>query len=155
MLCIQLFLRTFFFLSFTQMVMEFPDNVLNLDGHQNNNAQLKQFIQVSTPLFFRKTCARSCFLQVHALAFPGGCHSWNDLINDLKDTLEPICNYVLVPKYTGCIHLLCFTAFIHCCLPRRQLLHIQLELKTGHCQFMLNGNYGFLLHFHFFLENKS
>ncbi|XP_071882273.1 gametogenetin-binding protein 2 isoform X1 [Anas platyrhynchos] len=27
------------------MVMEFPDNVLNLDGHQNNNAQLKQFIQ--------------------------------------------------------------------------------------------------------------
>lgn len=28
------------------MVMEFPDNVLNLDGHQNNGAQLKQFIQV-------------------------------------------------------------------------------------------------------------
>ncbi|XP_032563423.1 gametogenetin-binding protein 2 isoform X2 [Chiroxiphia lanceolata] len=27
------------------MVMEFPDNVLNLDGHQNNSAQLKQFIQ--------------------------------------------------------------------------------------------------------------
>ncbi|XP_065428883.1 gametogenetin-binding protein 2 isoform X7 [Chrysemys picta bellii] len=27
------------------MVMEFPDNVLNLDGHQNNGAQLKQFIQ--------------------------------------------------------------------------------------------------------------
>lgn len=29
------------------MVMEFPDNVLNLDGHQNNSAQLKQFIQVN------------------------------------------------------------------------------------------------------------
>jgi hypothetical protein len=28
------------------MVMEFPDNVLNLDGHQNNGTQLKQFIQV-------------------------------------------------------------------------------------------------------------
>uniref|UniRef100_A0ABM5EN96 Gametogenetin-binding protein 2 n=1 Tax=Pogona vitticeps TaxID=103695 RepID=A0ABM5EN96_9SAUR len=27
------------------MVMEFPDNMLNLDGHQNNGAQLKQFIQ--------------------------------------------------------------------------------------------------------------
>nr|XP_006138693.1 gametogenetin-binding protein 2 isoform X5 [Pelodiscus sinensis] len=27
------------------MVMEFPDNVLNLDGYQNNGAQLKQFIQ--------------------------------------------------------------------------------------------------------------
>ncbi|NXQ29798.1 GGNB2 protein, partial [Alaudala cheleensis] len=27
------------------MVMEFPDNVLNLDGHQNNSTQLKQFIQ--------------------------------------------------------------------------------------------------------------
>ncbi|XP_033027575.1 gametogenetin-binding protein 2 isoform X3 [Lacerta agilis] len=27
------------------MVMEFPDNVLNLDGHQNSGAQLKQFIQ--------------------------------------------------------------------------------------------------------------
>ncbi|XP_061460794.1 gametogenetin-binding protein 2 isoform X1 [Rhineura floridana] len=27
------------------MVMEFPDNVLNLDGHQNNGAPLKQFIQ--------------------------------------------------------------------------------------------------------------
>ncbi|XP_037019566.1 gametogenetin-binding protein 2 isoform X1 [Artibeus jamaicensis] len=27
------------------MVMEFPDNVLNLDGHQNNGTQLKQFIQ--------------------------------------------------------------------------------------------------------------
>ena len=27
--------------------MEFPDNVLNLDGHQNNGAQLKQFMQVS------------------------------------------------------------------------------------------------------------
>ncbi|XP_062815431.1 gametogenetin-binding protein 2 isoform X4 [Anolis carolinensis] len=27
------------------MVMEFPDNVLNLDGHHNNGAQLKQFIQ--------------------------------------------------------------------------------------------------------------
>jgi len=32
------------------MVMEFPDNVLNLDGHQNNGAQLKQFIQV---IFFK------------------------------------------------------------------------------------------------------
>ncbi|XP_007440339.1 gametogenetin-binding protein 2 isoform X2 [Python bivittatus] len=27
------------------MVMEFPDNMLNLDGHQHNGAQLKQFIQ--------------------------------------------------------------------------------------------------------------
>ncbi|KAF7244339.1 Gametogenetin-binding protein 2 [Varanus komodoensis] len=27
------------------MVMEFPDNMLSLDGHQNNVAQLKQFIQ--------------------------------------------------------------------------------------------------------------
>ncbi|XP_063002611.1 gametogenetin-binding protein 2 isoform X1 [Elgaria multicarinata webbii] len=27
------------------MVMEFPDNVLNLDGHQSSGAQLKQFIQ--------------------------------------------------------------------------------------------------------------
>ncbi|XP_066491408.1 gametogenetin-binding protein 2 isoform X1 [Tiliqua scincoides] len=27
------------------MVMEFPDNVLNLDGHHNNGVQLKQFIQ--------------------------------------------------------------------------------------------------------------
>lgn len=27
------------------MVMEFPDNVLNLDGHQNTGTQLKQFIQ--------------------------------------------------------------------------------------------------------------
>lgn len=29
-----------------QMVMEFPDNVLNLDGHHSNGVQLKQFIQV-------------------------------------------------------------------------------------------------------------
>lgn len=34
------------------MVMEFPDNVLNLDGHQNNSAQLKQFIQVNTSFVF-------------------------------------------------------------------------------------------------------
>ncbi|XP_026538517.1 gametogenetin-binding protein 2 [Notechis scutatus] len=27
------------------MVMEFPDNMLNLDGHQHNGGQLKQFIQ--------------------------------------------------------------------------------------------------------------
>lgn len=35
------------FSSLVQMVMEFPDNVLNLDGHQNNSTQLKQFIQVN------------------------------------------------------------------------------------------------------------
>lgn len=29
------------------MVIEFPDNVLNLDGHQNNSTQLKQFVQVN------------------------------------------------------------------------------------------------------------
>lgn len=37
------------------MVMEFPDNVLNLDGHQNNGAQLKQFIQVNISLFFKES----------------------------------------------------------------------------------------------------
>lgn len=41
--------------SFTQMVMEFPDNVLNLDGHQNNSAQLKQFIQVNISLFYKES----------------------------------------------------------------------------------------------------
>lgn len=37
------------------MVMEFPDNVLNLDGHQNNGAQLKQFIQVNISLFYKES----------------------------------------------------------------------------------------------------
>lgn len=39
-----------------KMVMEFPDNVLNLDGHQNNGAQLKQFIQVK----FYNHCFFNC-----------------------------------------------------------------------------------------------
>jgi len=41
--------------------MEFPDNVLNLDGHQNNGAQLKQFIQVNTSFCcLRRPHIRSC-----------------------------------------------------------------------------------------------
>lgn len=44
-----------------KMVMEFPDNVLNLDGHQNNGAQLKQFIQVK---FYNH-----CFLIVYSVCF--------------------------------------------------------------------------------------
>lgn len=32
------------------MVMEFPDNVLTLAGHQNTGAQLKQFVQVTHAL---------------------------------------------------------------------------------------------------------
>lgn len=45
------------------MVMEFPDNVLNLDGHQNNGAQLKQFIQVIVLKLRILNCV--CVLKCH------------------------------------------------------------------------------------------
>lgn len=51
------------------MVMEFPDNVLNLDGHQNNGAQLKQFIQVIVlkPSLLKCVCGGGggCVLKSH------------------------------------------------------------------------------------------
>lgn len=103
------------------MVMEFPDNVLNLDGHQNNGAQLKQFIQVNTSSWFlRQPHTGSCFPLIHAFASVGGYHSWSDI----EDMSAPMCNYVSVAKYAGCLRVLYRTAFIRWCLVRRQFLRI-------------------------------
>lgn len=67
------------------MVMEFPDNVLNLDGHQNNGAQLKQFIQVSISLFFKEShvlLGSGVCRFLPLCLWEGGCYSWNEFMND-------------------------------------------------------------------------
>lgn len=76
------------------MVMEFPDNVLNLDGHQSNSAQLKQFIQVNTSVGFQGSHTsdlaflRLVLLLLREILTPGMT----------SDTSACICDYVLVPK---------------------------------------------------------
>lgn len=56
------------------MVMEFSDNMLNLDGHQINGAQLKQFVQVrryrfktpQTCVLFKKQTKDRLYSTVHS-----------------------------------------------------------------------------------------